>query len=125
MFQNNGQFVGEQMYRQILATARPPVRPADFEEDLRKSIVAEKLHAAVTGWIRVSDADVEAEYRRRNEKIKLDVAVFSADKLRSGIQPTEAEMCPSVTRRTRSRTACRRSVVSAISPLMPSRFGRG
>ena len=92
MFQNNGQFVGEQTYRQILATARPPVRPADFEEDLRKSIVAEKLHAAVTGWIRVSDADVEAEYRRRNEKIKLDVAVFSADKLRSGIQPTEAEL---------------------------------
>ena len=48
------------MYRQMLAMARPPVRPADFEEDLRKSIVAEKLQAAITGWIRVSDADVEA-----------------------------------------------------------------
>ena len=92
MFQNNGQFVGEQMYRQILATARPPVRPADFEEELRKSVIAEKLHAAVTGWIRVSDADVETEYRRRNEKLKLDVAVFSADKLTTGIQPTEAEV---------------------------------
>jgi peptidyl-prolyl cis-trans isomerase D len=92
MFLDNGQFVGEQMYRQILASARPPVRPADFEEELRKSIIAEKLHAAVTGWIRISDADVEAEYRRRTEKIKLDVAVFSADKLQAGIQPTEAEV---------------------------------
>ena len=92
MFQNNGQFVGEQIYRQMLASARPPVRPADFEEDLRKSIIAEKLHAAVTGWIRVSDADVEAEYRQRNEKIKLDVAVFSADKLEAGIRPTDAEI---------------------------------
>ena len=92
MFQQNGQFVGEQVYRRILATARPPVRPADFEEDLRKSIIAEKLHAVVTGWIRVSDADVEAEYRRQNEKVKLDVAVFSADKLQSTVQPTDTEV---------------------------------
>jgi peptidyl-prolyl cis-trans isomerase D len=92
MFQNNGQFVGEQMYRQILTSARPPVRPADFEEDLRKSIIAERLHAAVTGWIRVTDSDVESEYRRRNEKLRLDVAVFSADKLKAGIQPTDAEV---------------------------------
>jgi peptidyl-prolyl cis-trans isomerase D len=92
MFQENGQFVGEQLYRQVLASARPPVRPSDFEEDLRRSLVAEKLHAAVTGWIRVSDADVEAEYRRRNEKVKLDVAVFAAERFQAGIQPTEAEL---------------------------------
>jgi peptidyl-prolyl cis-trans isomerase D len=92
MFQSNGQFVGEATYRQILATARPPVRPADFEEDLRRSIIADKLHAAVTGWIRVTDADIEAEYRRRNEKVQLDVAVFSAEKLQAGIRPTEAEL---------------------------------
>jgi peptidyl-prolyl cis-trans isomerase D len=92
MFQQNGQFVGYEAYARMLASARPPVRQDVFEEDLRKSIMAEKLHAAVTGWIRVSDADVESEYRRRNEKVKLDVAVFSADKLTTGIQPTEAEV---------------------------------
>ena len=92
MFQQNGQFVGYEMYARMLATARPPVRQDAFEEDLRRSIMAEKLHAAVTGWIRVSDADVDEEYRRRNEKVKLDVAVFSADKLQAGIQPTEAEL---------------------------------
>jgi peptidyl-prolyl cis-trans isomerase D len=92
MFQDNGQFIGEDMYRQALASARPPVRPAEFEEDLRRSIMAEKLHAAVTGWIRVSDADIDAEYRRRNEKVKLDVAVFTPDKFQATVQPTDADL---------------------------------
>jgi peptidyl-prolyl cis-trans isomerase D len=92
MFQENGQFVGYETYARILSTARPPVRQDVFEEELRKSILAEKLHAAVTGWIRVSDADIDEEYRRRNEKVKLEVAVFDADKLRASIQPTEAEV---------------------------------
>ena len=42
--------------------------------------------------MRVTDADVEAEYRRRNEKVKLDVAVFNADKLKTEIKPTDAEL---------------------------------
>ncbi|MCC7009286.1 MAG: peptidyl-prolyl cis-trans isomerase [Acidobacteria bacterium] len=92
MFQENGQFVGEAAYRQMLANARPVLRPADFERDLRRSLVAEKLQAAVTGWLRVSDADVEQEFRRRNEKVKLNVAVFTADKLAAAVQPTDAEL---------------------------------
>src|SRR5262245_32711446 len=92
MFQSNGQFVGEPIYRQMLQNSRPPLTPAEFEQDLRRSLISEKLQAAVTSWIRVTDADVEQEYRRRNEKIKLDVAVFSADKLKSAVQPTDAEI---------------------------------
>jgi peptidyl-prolyl cis-trans isomerase D len=92
MFQENGQFVGEAAYRQMLDQARPPVRPADFENELRRSLIAEKLQAAVTGWIHVSDADVEREYRRQNEKVKADLAVFTADKFRAGITPTDAEI---------------------------------
>lgn len=91
-FQQSGQFVGDMMYREILAMQRPPLRPAEFEDQLRRSLMAEKLQVAVTGWVRVSDADVEAEYRRRNEKVKLDLAIFTADKFREGIQPTEAEL---------------------------------
>jgi peptidyl-prolyl cis-trans isomerase D len=92
MFQQNGQFVGETLYRQILLSQRPPVRPAEFETQIRRSLKAEKLQAAVTGWIRVSDADVDAEYRKRNEKVKLDLAVFSAANFRAGIEPTDAEL---------------------------------
>ncbi len=91
-FRQNGQFVGEAMYRQILSNQRPPVRPAEFEDQLRRSLKAEKLQIAVTGWVRVPDADVDAEYRKRNEKVKLDLAVVSAAQFRAGIEPADAEL---------------------------------
>ena len=91
-FQENGHFVGYARYQQILQYQRPPMRPSEFESQYRNELIAEKLQAAVTGWIRVSDADVEAEYLRRNEKVKLELAVFTANQFRSGIQPTDAEL---------------------------------
>ena len=91
-FQQNGQFVGDVVYREILAMQRPPIRPSEFEDQLRRSLVAEKLQTAVTSWVRVPDSDVDAEYRKRNEKVKLDLAVFTAAQFRAGIQPTDAEI---------------------------------
>jgi peptidyl-prolyl cis-trans isomerase D len=91
-FQQNGQFVGDVMYREILQMQRPPLRPSEFEDQFRRSLMAEKLQAAVTSWVRVPDADVDAEYRKRNEKVKLDLAVFTANQFRAGIQPTDAEL---------------------------------
>jgi peptidyl-prolyl cis-trans isomerase D len=90
--QENGQFIGEARYRQLLQAQRPPMRPADFEDQLRRQLLAEKLQGALTAWVTVTDAEVEAEYRRRNEKVKLDLAVFKADQFRAGIEPTEAEI---------------------------------
>src|SRR3954469_20068973 len=83
-FQENGQFIGDQRYRQLLQMQNPPMRPSDFEDQVRRSIVSEKLQAAVTGWITVADKDVESEYRKRNEKVKLAVLNFPADKFRDG-----------------------------------------
>src|SRR5215471_16153834 len=57
-FQENGQFIGDQRYRQILQMQQPPMRPSEFEDQVRRSIVTEKLQAALTGWITVSDEDV-------------------------------------------------------------------
>jgi peptidyl-prolyl cis-trans isomerase D len=68
------------------------MRPAEFEDQFRQELLGEKLQAAVTSWVRVSDAEVDAEYRKRNEKVKLDLAVFTANQFRAGIEPTEAEL---------------------------------
>jgi peptidyl-prolyl cis-trans isomerase D len=91
-FQRNGQFVGDVAYRQVLDMNRPPMRPADFEREFRKALRGEKLQAAITDWVTVSDADVEQAYRRANEKVKVELAVFTANQFQSGIQPTEAEI---------------------------------
>ena len=90
--QRNGQFVGHTAYQQFLRMQRPPMTEAEFEGQLRNMLIGEKLHAALTGWMTVPDAEVEAEYRKRNEKVKLDLAVFKADQFRTGITPTDAEL---------------------------------
>jgi peptidyl-prolyl cis-trans isomerase D len=52
-FQENGQFIGDERYRQLLRMQTPPMRPDEFEDQVRRSIISEKLQAAVTGWITV------------------------------------------------------------------------
>ena len=91
-FQENGQFIGDQRYRQILQMQMPPIRPSEFEDQVRREIVGEKLRAAVTGWITVSNADVDAEFRKRNEKVKLAVVNFPAGKFRDGLTATDEEV---------------------------------
>lgn len=91
-FQQDGQFIGDERYRQVLQMQRPPLRTSEFEEQLRKSLLAEKLQAAITGWVTLPESDVEQEYRQRNEKVKLEMAVLMADNFRAGITPTDAEI---------------------------------
>jgi peptidyl-prolyl cis-trans isomerase D len=91
-FQENGQFIGETRYRAFLKMQRPPMTPGEFEELVRRDLVREKLQNAVTGWISVADGDVEAEYRRRNEKVKLQVVSITGDAFKAGLTATDAEI---------------------------------
>jgi peptidyl-prolyl cis-trans isomerase D len=91
-FQENGQFIGDQRYRQLLAAQAPPIAVDEFERELRRQLQSDKLRTALTAWVTITDAEVEAEYRRRNEKIKVDLVLFNADAFRAGIAPTEAEI---------------------------------
>ena len=91
-FQENGQFIGMDRYRQMLETQDPPVRLNEFEEQVRRSITVEKLQAALTSWISVSDTDAEAEFKKRNEKVKLSVVSFPVDKFREGVQVSDDEI---------------------------------
>ncbi|MEX1128466.1 MAG: peptidyl-prolyl cis-trans isomerase [Vicinamibacterales bacterium] len=91
-FQENGQFIGYDRYRQMLQMQNPPLREGDFEEQVRRSITIEKLQAALTNWISIPDTDVEAEFRKRNEKVKLAVVNFPADKFREGTQASDEDV---------------------------------
>ncbi len=91
-FNENGQFIGDQRYRQLLRMQNPPMRPDEFEDQIRRSIIAEKLQAALTGWVTVADSDVVAEFKKRNEKVKLAVVNFPADKFRESTVVSDAEV---------------------------------
>lgn len=91
-FQEDGHFIGEQRYRMLLQMQNPPLRPDEFEDQVRRSITLEKLQGALTDWIAVSDAEAEAEFKRRNEKVKLAVVNFPADKFREGLAATDQEI---------------------------------
>lgn len=91
-FQENGKFVGEQRYRQILQFQNPPMTTAEFEKSLRRALQIEKLRNALTGWMSISDAEVAAEYRKRNEKVKLDVVPVTAEAFKSQVTVTDAEL---------------------------------
>ena len=86
----NGQFIGEQRYRQMLEMQN--ITPAEFEEQIRRSVTLQKLQAALTNWLTVDDKEVETEFKRRNEKVKLAVVSFPADKFREGLEATDAEL---------------------------------
>lgn len=91
-FQENGQFIGMERYRQMLQMQNPPMRESDFEEQVRKSITIEKLQAAITNWISISDAEVEESFRKRNEKVKLAVVSFPADSFRETVKVSDQEV---------------------------------
>jgi peptidyl-prolyl cis-trans isomerase D len=91
-FQENGRFIGEQRYRQMLQMNNPPLTTTDFENNLRRALLVEKLRNAVTGWMSITDGEVAEEYRRRNEKVKLDVVPLTADAFRSQVNVTDADL---------------------------------
>ncbi len=90
--QENGQFIGEQRYRQLLAQQNPPITPAEFEQSVRESLMLDKFRAGLTEWMSVSDAELEREYKRRNEKAVLDVVAILADNFKTQVNPTDAEI---------------------------------
>ncbi len=91
-FQIDGRFIGEASYRQLLLQQRPPLSPARFEDEIRNEILIDRLQAAVTGWVRVSDAEVADEHRRRNERVRVDVVAFRAADFRDTVEATDDDV---------------------------------
>ena len=91
-FQENGQFIGEQRYQQVLRMARVPLTPSEFEDNVRRELTVEKLRGAITDWLSVPDQELEQEYRRRNDKVKLTLVSFTTDSLRKDVTATDTEV---------------------------------
>ena len=74
------------------AAATPPLTPGQFEEEIRSEILVDRLQAAVTGWMRVSDAEIADEHRRRNERVRVDVVAFRAADFRDEVEANDDDV---------------------------------
>ena len=91
-FQVNGQFVGEAQYSAMLNRANPPMTTSEFEATLRRQLLVEKLQAVVTDWVTVTDGESDAEYARRNEKVKVQLVHFAASSFLGQVSAADADV---------------------------------
>jgi peptidyl-prolyl cis-trans isomerase D len=91
-FQENGRFIGESRYREILGLQRPPIAPGEFEEGVRRTLLREKLRSTVTGEIAVTDDDVRQQFHRQHDTVKLEVVLIPSDQARSHVQASDADV---------------------------------
>src|SRR6202049_4966536 len=65
---------------------------ADFENNIRLKNYQDSIQMVALEGIGVSPAEVEAEYRKRNDKIKLDYISFDPTKLAAELKPTPEDL---------------------------------
>src|SRR5204863_909907 len=65
---------------------------AAFEGGVAEDIAREKLEAFVAASVRVSEEDVQSDFKKKNTTIDLTYVSVSASKLAEKIQPTEDEL---------------------------------
>jgi peptidyl-prolyl cis-trans isomerase D len=63
-----------------------------FESYLRQEMLADKFRQLVTDGITVTPEEIQQEFRRRNEKVKIEYSLIKPSELAPSIHPTEAEL---------------------------------
>jgi len=89
LFQN-GKFVGRDAYANFLAQQDMTI--AQFEANVRKQAASVRLESLALEGIIVSPAEVEAEYHRINDKIKIAYFTMTPDKYTSQVSVSPEEL---------------------------------
>ena len=89
-YQDNGRFIGTDEIRKRLELQG--LSEEDFEGSLRRQVQRETLEGLVGASVTVSDAEVEREFRKRTEQVKLEYVLADAARHKPEVQPTEAEI---------------------------------
>lgn len=76
-FQREGRFIGVQEYQKFLRGRGIDV--AAFEDDVARELLRAKYQQLVTDGVSVTAAEVEEDYRLRNEKVVADYVLLRAD----------------------------------------------
>lgn len=88
-FQENGTF-SKQRYLQVLSFQR--LSPDSFEAMQRRQLLVEKLQQKIDSNIKLSEADIEQEYRDQNEKVNLAFVRLAPALFASKVTVTEENL---------------------------------
>jgi peptidyl-prolyl cis-trans isomerase D len=86
---SDGSFVGGELYERILRANQ--TSPDEFEDALRSDLLIDKLQQSLSTGIVISDAEVEREYRRRNETATFDLLFVPVDRRLADVTVTDAQ----------------------------------
>ena len=75
-----------------LVLSRTGMQVTEFENILRDGMLTEKFRHLVGDGIIVSPAEIEQEFRRRNEKVSIEYALVKPSDLLSTIHPSDADL---------------------------------
>jgi peptidyl-prolyl cis-trans isomerase D len=64
----------------------------EFETAIQQGMLQEKVQELVTSTVSVSPEEIQLEFLRKNEKIKLEYAVIHPDSLESQVQASDADL---------------------------------
>jgi peptidyl-prolyl cis-trans isomerase D len=68
------------------------ITPQDVVDEARDQVILRKMQSAVLGSIVVTPKDIEAEYRKKYEKMKIQYIAFPAAKFRDQAKPSDEEV---------------------------------
>jgi peptidyl-prolyl cis-trans isomerase D len=80
-----------QQYRDFIEQQMGETVP-EFEGNLRRGLYGARLESIAVQGVLATPAEVEAEYHKRNDKIKLEYLAFDGQKMAATIKPTQADL---------------------------------
>lgn len=89
LFQD-GKFVGRQAYEALLAPMNLTIQ--EFETEIQRQVLINRLRVVAVEGTVVTPAEIEREFHRRQDKIKIQYVKISPAKVKSEVQVTPAEI---------------------------------
>jgi len=84
-------FIGMDRYSAEVQ-ARFQMSVPEFETEVKNALLQQKFQQLVTDGVTASDDEVRAEFRRENEKIKLDYVTIKPSDLQSKVEVSDADI---------------------------------
>ena len=86
----DGKFLGKEAYAALLAQQNLTI--PDFEADLKRQMLITRLRDIALEGTVVTQPEIEAEYRKKNEQVKIEYVKIASDKYKSEVQVTPEDL---------------------------------